>query len=132
MVDETGSLGHRNAEHRNAEHGTGNPTFRIQPQPVSVYAEVLRGQAMRLARIETELGSTTIDEAWLGHLPEATHLIRELEGWRDTELALMAEVAQALGLAGEQLTGNIATYTEADSTVADAFSHIASVGRRGW
>lgn len=110
----------------------GNPNFRIQPQAVGAYAEVLRGQALRLARIEAELGSTAIDETWLGTLPEAGHLIREISGWRETELDQMAEVARALGVAGEQLTGNVSTYAKADGTVAEAFGRIGRVGRRGW
>jgi hypothetical protein len=158
MVDEAGPAGLRKAPRetpreasREASRGTpreasreasreaqGNPpeaespNFRIQPQAVGAYAEVLRGQALRLARIEAELGSTPIDPAWLGSLPEAGRLTREITSWRETELGQMAEVARALAVTGEQLAGNIATYTKADGVVAEAFGRIGGVGRRGW
>jgi hypothetical protein len=143
MVGETASGRHRPSapgpplppgERRKAQGSpkeAGNPTFRIQPQAVRAYAEVLRGQALRLARIETDLGAVALDETWLGALPGSTRLMQGIHLQRAAALEELAEVAHALAMAGEQLAGNVATYAKADGLVAEAFGRIGRVGWRG-
>lgn len=96
-------------------HGLGS--FRVQPQVVARYAEALREQASVLAHIEAGLAMTVIDETWFGRLPDAGRLADNLRTQREMELGMLAGVARALGMAGEQLAGNVATYAEALSLI---------------
>lgn len=111
---------------------TGRPgSFRVQPQVVGGYAEVLREQASVLARIEAGLATTVIDEAWFGRLAGAGRLADRVRGQREMELGMLVAVARAVGIAGEQLAGNVATYAGADAVVAEAFAAIGvSAARR--